>query len=88
MHYLLNLFHLDLRLANRGGLCYDFNMLMIQHNQYFPFTEGPPSDAIAKTHMRMRNSIPCGFLFFADIIIILADQIFTTNAMVMVLESL
>ena len=38
------------------------NMLMIQHNQHFPFTERPPSDAISKTHMPMRNSIPCGLI--------------------------
>ena len=36
------------------------NMLMIQHNQHFPFTERPPSDA--KTQMRMCNLIPCGLI--------------------------
>ena len=35
------------------------NTLMIQH---FAFIERRPSDAIAKTHMRMRNSIPCGLI--------------------------
>ena len=33
------------------------NMLMIQHNQHFPFTERPHL-----TQMRMRNSIPCGLI--------------------------
>ena len=36
------------------------NMLMIQ--PHFPFAERPPSDVIAKTHMCMRNSIPCGLI--------------------------
>ena len=36
------------------------NMLMIQHNQHFHFTERPPSDA--KTKIHVRNSIPCGLI--------------------------
>ena len=34
------------------------NMLMIQHNHYFPFTERLNSFHILKTQMHMRNSIP------------------------------
>ena len=66
------------------------NMLMIQHNQHFLFTERPPLNTLIK----MVGSNLCSrsdSLFFivpADIVSILVDQNFTMNAIGMVQESL